>query len=87
MVGRLRDRLNLVKVMAVFPAVAALSTSLLEVNSPMLVLHLLIFVAGGTTIGTQILLYATAAQLYGLPIRSTCLGWASAIGRNDAIVG
>ncbi len=73
--------------MAVFPAVAALSTSLLEVNSTMPVLYLLIFVAGATTIGTQILLYATAAQLYGLPIRSTCLGWASGIGRNDAIVG
>ena len=43
--------------------------------------------AGATTIGTQILLYACAAQLYGLSIRSTGLGWASGIGRNGAIVG
>ncbi len=51
------------------------------------VLYLLIFVAGATTIGTQILLYAGAAQLYGLSIRATGLGWASGIGRNGAIVG
>lgn len=85
--GWLGDRLNLVKVMVVFFAVAALSISLLGVKSPMPVLYLLIFVAGATTIGTQILLYATAAQLYGLSIRSTGLGWASGIGRNGAIVG
>lgn len=71
--GWLGDRLNLVKVMVVFFAVAALSISLLEMNSPMPVLYLLIFVAGATTIGTQILLYATAVQLYGLSICSTGL--------------
>ena len=50
-------------------------------------LYLLIFIAGATTIGTQILLYAGTAQFYGLSIRSTGLGWASGIGRNGAIVG
>ncbi|MBM7059096.1 MFS transporter [Pseudomonas sp. UL073] len=85
--GWLGDRLNLIKVMVGFFVAAAVSISLLGVNSPMPVLYLLIFIAGATTIGTQILLYAGAAQLYGLSIRSTGLGWASGIGRNGAIVG
>ncbi len=85
--GRLGDRLNLVKVVICFFLAAVVSISLLGINSPMPVLYLLIFVAGATTIGTQILLYAGAAQLYGLSIRATGLGWASGIGRNGAIVG
>lgn len=85
--GWLGDRFNLVKVMVAFFATAALSISLLGFNSPTPLLYLLIFVAGATTIGTQILLYACAAQFYGLSIRSTGLGWASGIGRNGAIVG
>jgi AAHS family benzoate transporter-like MFS transporter len=85
--GWLGDRLNLVKVMICFFVTAAVSISLLGINSPMPVLYVLIFVAGATTIGTQILLYAGTAQLYGLSIRSTGLGWASGIGRNGAIVG
>ncbi|MFJ3450416.1 MFS transporter [Pseudomonas sichuanensis] len=85
--GWLGDRYNLVKVKVAFFIAAALSISLLGVNSPMPLLYLLIFIAGATTIGTQILLYAGAAQLYGLSVRSTGLGWASGIGRNGAIVG
>ncbi len=85
--GWLGDRFNLVKVMVAFFVMAAVSISLLGLNSPTPVLYLLIFVAGATTIGTQILLYACAAQFYGLSIRSTGLGWASGIGRNGAIVG
>jgi AAHS family benzoate transporter-like MFS transporter len=85
--GWLGDRYNLVKVKVAFFIAAAVSISLLGVNSPMPVLYLLIFIAGATTIGTQILLYAGAAQLYGLAVRSTGLGWASGIGRNGAIVG
>lgn len=85
--GWLGDRYNLVKVKVAFFIAAALSISLLGLNSPMPVLYLLIFIAGATTIGTQILLYAGAAQLYGLSVRSTGLGWASGIGRNGAIVG
>ncbi|MBC3436997.1 MFS transporter [Pseudomonas sp. BW16M2] len=85
--GWLGDRYNLVKVKVAFFLAAALSISLLGVNSPMPVLYLLIFIAGATTIGTQILLYAGAAQLYGLSVRATGLGWASGIGRYGAIVG
>ncbi len=85
--GWLGDRMNLPRVLVVFFLVGAVSISLLGFNSPMPVLYGLIAVAGATTIGTQILLYACAAQFYGLSIRSTGLGWASGIGRNGAIVG
>ena len=85
--GWLGDRFSLSKVMVGFFLAAAVSISLLGFKSPTPVLYLLIFVAGATTIGTQILLYAGTAQYYGLSIRSTGLGWASGIGRNGAIVG
>ncbi|HAG18161.1 MAG TPA: aromatic acid/H+ symport family MFS transporter, partial [Pseudomonas sp.] len=85
--GWLGDRFNLSKVVVVFFAVSVASISLLGFKTPMPVLYTLIFIAGATVIGTQILLYATAAQFYGLSIRSTGLGWASGIGRNGAIVG
>lgn len=85
--GWLGDRFNLAKVTVGFFICAGVSISLLGFNSPMPLLYLLIFVAGATTIGTQILLYATTAQLYGLSNRSTGIGWASGIGRNGAIVG
>ncbi|PXW97424.1 AAHS family benzoate transporter-like MFS transporter [Sphaerotilus hippei] len=85
--GWLGDRLNLPRVLAAFFAVAALSISLLGFNSPSVVLHGLIAVAGATTIGSQILLYACGAQFYSMAMRSTGLGWASGIGRNGAIIG
>jgi len=85
--GWLGDRFNLAKVVVVFFAVSVVSISLLGFKAPMPVLYALITIAGATVIGTQILLYAAAAQFYGLSIRSTGLGWASGIGRNGAIVG
>jgi AAHS family benzoate transporter-like MFS transporter len=85
--GWLGDRLNLPRVLAVFFALSAVSIGLLGFNSPSWVLYSLIAVAGATTIGSQILLYACGAQFYGLAIRSTGLGWASGIGRNGAILG
>lgn len=85
--GWLGDRFDLSKVVVAFFVVAVASISLLGVKTPMPILYALITIAGATVIGTQILLYAAAAQFYGLSIRSTGLGWASGIGRNGAIVG
>ncbi|OWW22514.1 MFS transporter [Noviherbaspirillum denitrificans] len=85
--GWLGDRFSLPKVVLSFFALGTLSIGLLGFNSPMPVLYLLIAVAGATTIGTQILLYANTAQFYPLAIRSTGLGWASGVGRTGAIVG
>ena len=85
--GWLGDRFCLPKVMSWFFLLSAVSISLLGFKSPMLALYALILVAGATTIGTQILLYANTAQYYPLSIRSTGLGWASGIGRFGAISG
>lgn len=85
--GWLGDRYNLPKVVASYFAVGTVAIALLGYNSPMPVLYLLIGIAGATTIGTQILLYANTAQFYPLSIRSTGLGWASGVGRTGAIVG
>ncbi len=85
--GWMGDRFGLPRVMTWFFALAAVSISLLGFKSPMLALYGLIMIAGATTIGTQILLYANAAQYYPLVMRSSGLGWASGIGRTGAIVG
>lgn len=81
------DRFQLKRVVTVFFVIAAISISLLGVKNPTSVLYLLVAVAGATTIGTQILLYAYVAQFYPLAIRSTGIGWASGVGRGGAIAG
>ncbi len=85
--GRLGDRFGLPKVVVGFFLAAAVSIALIGYNPPAGILFLMVFVAGATTIGTQILLYASVAQLYNLSVRSTGLGWASGVGRIGAIVG
>lgn len=85
--GWLGDRFGLPRVMVWFFVASAVSISLLGFNSPMIVLYSLIIIAGATTIGTQILLYANTAQFYPLTVRSTGLGWASGVGRTGAIAG
>lgn len=85
--GWLGDRWGLPRVMVGFFVLSALSIGLLGFKSPMVILYVLIIIAGATTIGTQILLYANAAQYYPLAMRSSGLGWASGIGRFGAIAG
>lgn len=85
--GWLGDRFGLPKVVVGFFAAAALSIAAIGSIPPVPVLFTLVFIAGATTIGTQILLYASVAQLYNLSVRSTGLGWASGVGRVGAIVG
>ncbi|QAB01023.1 aromatic acid/H+ symport family MFS transporter (plasmid) [Agrobacterium tumefaciens] len=85
--GRLGDRFGLPKVVVAFFIAATLSIALIGFNLPAGILFLMVFIAGATTIGTQILLYASVAQLYNLSVRSTGLGWASGVGRIGAIVG
>jgi MFS transporter, AAHS family, benzoate transport protein len=85
--GYLGDRFNLPRVLIAFFAIAAASISLLGFKTETWILYSLIGIAGATTIGTQILLYALGAHFYTMSIRSTGLGWASGIGRNGAIVG
>lgn len=85
--GLVADRLHLKTVLVVFFTLAAASISLLGYKSPTPVLYILVAIAGATTIGSQILLYAYAAQFYPMAIRSTGIGWASGVGRSGAILG
>ncbi|KQY16703.1 MFS transporter [Rhizobium sp. Root73] len=85
--GWLGDRFGLPKVVVGYFIAAAASIALIGYNPPAGLLFIVVFVAGASTIGTQILLYASVAQLYNLSVRSTGLGWASGVGRIGAIVG
>jgi len=85
--GWLGDRFGLPKVVIGYFAAATVSIALIGLNPAPAILFSLVFVAGAATIGTQILLYASVAQLYNMSVRSTGLGWASGIGRVGAIVG
>lgn len=85
--GWLADKFHPRRVLTIFFIVAACSISLLGIKSNTLILNLLVAIAGATTIGTQILLYAYVAQYYPLRIRSTGIGWASGVGRSGAILG
>ena len=85
--GWIGDRLGLRRVLIVFFLLAAASISLLGFNSPTAILYALIFIAGATTIGTQILAYSCVAEFFPMGIRTTGLGWISGIGRSGAISG
>ncbi|UTW12808.1 MFS transporter [Marinobacterium rhizophilum] len=85
--GWLADRFSLRSVLVSFFVLGSASLVLLGHDHPMWLLYSLMGIAGATTIGSQILLYAYVAQYYPASIRSTGLGWASGIGRNGAIVG
>lgn len=85
--GWLADRFSLRSVLVSFFILGSVSLTMLGYENPMWFLYTLMGIAGATTIGSQILLYAYVAQYYPTSIRSTGLGWASGIGRNGAIVG
>ena len=85
--GWLSDRFSLKSVLVTFFLFGSIALVLLGYKNPMWVLYTLVAIAGATTIGSQIILYAYVAQYYPAHVRSTGLGWASGIGRNGAILG
>lgn len=85
--GILADKFHLKPVIITLCLAGAVALSLLGFKSPQPVIYLLVAVAGASAIGSQILLYSYVAQYYPLSVRSTGIGWASAIGRTGAIVG
>tara|TARA_R110001583_G_scaffold45917_2_gene144314 strand:+ start:15680 stop:17023 length:1344 start_codon:yes stop_codon:yes gene_type:complete len=85
--GWLADRFSLRSVLVSFFILGSVSLVTLGYENPTWFLYTLMGIAGATTIGSQILLYAYVAQYYPTSIRSTGLGWASGIGRNGAIFG
>ncbi|WP_111860263.1 MFS transporter [Acinetobacter sp. CFCC 10889] len=85
--GVLADRFNFKPVLIGMLIVGVCSLVGLGFNSPQPVIYLLVSLAGASSIGCSILLYSYVAQFYPVAVRSTGIGWASAIGRTGAIVG
>ncbi|WOE30862.1 MULTISPECIES: MFS transporter [unclassified Acinetobacter] len=85
--GILADRFHLKPVLMCLGLIGAIVMSLMGLQSNQFLLYLLVFLAGAASIGSQMLLYSYVAQYYPLAIRSTGIGWSSAIGRMGAIVG
>ena len=84
--GWLADRFSIKKVVMCFFALAAVSITLLGVKMPTEALFFVVGLAGASTIGTQILIYAYVGQYYPMAIRSTGIGFASGVGRSGAIL-
>lgn len=85
--GILADRFHLKPVLMCLGIMGAIVMSLMGFQSNQFLLYILVFMAGAASIGSQMLLYSYVAQFYPLAVRSTGIGWASAIGRMGAIVG
>lgn len=85
--GILADRFHLKPVIVTMFMMGALALFGLSFNSPQPVIYFLVAVAGAASIGTSILVYSYVAQSYPVAVRSTGIGWASAVGRIGAIVG
>lgn len=85
--GILADKFHLKPVIIGMFLMGALALVGLGFNSPPAVIYLLVALAGASAIGSSILLYSYVAQYYPLAVRSTGIGWASAVGRIGAIVG
>ncbi len=85
--GILADRYHLKPVLMVLGMMGAIVMSLMGFQSNQFILYILVFLAGAASIGSQMLLYSYVAQYYPLAVRSTGIGWSSAIGRMGAIIG
>lgn len=81
------DRWRGKKVLLLFFITAVASLTLLGFTANTFVLYLLVAIAGATTIGTQIILYAYVSQYYPIEIRSTGIGWTTGVGRLGAVIG
>jgi MFS transporter, AAHS family, benzoate transport protein len=84
--GRLGDKYDLRKTVIGFFVIAAIVIALLGYTSSFL-LYILMFIAGATTSGNQILMNSLVAQYYPALLRSTGFGWALGVGRIGAIIG
>lgn len=84
--GWLADRFNIKYVLIVMYILAAISITALGHPIPTAVLFLAVAVAGGTTIGAQIVTCAYCSQYYPLSCRSTAVGLMLGVGRAGAIL-
>lgn len=84
--GRLADKFDPKKTVITFFIFAAVVISSLGYASSF-TLYFLMFLAGATTSGNQIVMNTLVAQYYPALLRPTGFGWALGIGRLGAIVG
>ena len=85
--GKLADQFGSRKVLLVFYLLGFLSLTSLSLNPNVTLLYILIFIAGATTTGTQIITNAYVSQYYPASIRSTGVGWELGIGRIGGMIG
>ncbi|RQR34329.1 MFS transporter [Burkholderia sp. Bp9142] len=83
--GWLGDKYNIKYVLVAFYATGAVSLALMGYTRSTELLFPIVFVVGGSTLGTQLLAYAYAGEFYPAVIRSTGVGFASGVGRLGAI--
>lgn len=84
--GWLSDKMNKKHVLVAFYLTGAASLTLLAYATDMLVLFMVVFAVGASTLGTQLVAYGYAGSYYPASIRSTGVGFASGIGRVGAIM-
>ncbi|WP_318509075.1 aromatic acid/H+ symport family MFS transporter [Bacillus sp. T3] len=85
--GKLADKFGSRKVLAVSFILGFLSLTLLSLKPNVFFLYILLFIAGGTTTGTQINTNSYVSQYYPSGIRSTGVGWELGVGRIGGILG
>ncbi len=67
--------------------IGVVSIALLALPLPSVVLYLLIAVAGGASVGTQIVVFGYVATHFGANHRATALGVSTGVGRLGAVAG
>ncbi|MES2264309.1 MAG: MFS transporter [Pseudomonadota bacterium] len=82
----LGDRFNIKYVLISLYALGAASLTLMGFIKSSEVLFVMVFIVGATTLGTQLVAYAYAAEFYPAAIRSTGVGFASGVGRAGGIM-
>lgn len=85
--GKLADQFGSRKVLIVFYSIGFIALTSLGFNPNMVLLYILLFIAGATTTGTQIVTNAYVSQYYPASIRSTGVGWELGIGRIGGMLG
>ncbi|MGX9134355.1 MFS transporter [Rummeliibacillus sp. JY-2-4R] len=83
----LADRFGLKRMVFLFLCVAFVTLTALSFNPQAMSLYILIFLAGATTTGAQIITNAFVSQYYPTEIRSTGSGWSLGIGRIGGMLG
>ncbi|GEO25345.1 MFS transporter [Alicyclobacillus acidoterrestris] len=85
--GQIADHVGPKRVLVTAFIIAAISMILIGTRPDMVFLYILLFIAGATTTGTQIVANAYVSQYYPEDMRSTGIGWSLGIGRIGGILG